>query len=116
MTTLTKKLTIAAAVAGMLAATPAMANSYRHSSQAGPMASEGYVVGNAGYDAYAQSSYGWGNGADSNLGFGAYAAAPDSTLMAPGPGVISYDRYAGWDPDPAIRLMLKRDTNGKNAP
>lgn len=47
--------------------------------------------------------------------YGAYAAAPET--YAPGaPGVMSYDRYAGWDPDPSIRLMLKRDATGGDSP
>lgn len=49
-----------------------------------------------------------------NTGYGAYAAAPDA--YAPDtPGVVSYNRYAGWDPDPSIRLMLKRDATGGDA-
>lgn len=49
-----------------------------------------------------------------NTGHGAYAAEPEA-YMAGTPGVISYDRYAGWDPDPSIRLMLKRDATGGDA-
>jgi len=112
MTTVTKKLTLVAFAAAAIAATPAMANSYRHSSgQAGPMASEGYVVGNAGYDSYAQGSYGNRSGTYGDAGYDAYAAVPGGNMVG-APGVISYDRYAGWDPDPAIRLMLKRDATG----
>lgn len=49
-----------------------------------------------------------------NAGHGAYAAvSEDYTTRTP--GVISYDRYAGWDPDPSIRLMLKRDATGGDA-
>lgn len=46
-----------------------------------------------------------------NAGHGAYAAAPEAYAPS-APGVMSYDRYAGWDPDPSIRLMLKRDATG----
>ena len=41
----------------------------------------------------------------------AYAAA-DSGLPIRGPAVITYGQYAGWDPDPAIRLQLLRDPGG----
>ena len=36
---------------------------------------------------------------------GAYAAASS------GLAVYSFGRYAGWDPDPAIRFQLMRDPN-----
>ena len=96
MTTFISKITMAAMAVAALATTPAMANSYRTSNmQAAPMASEPYAAGDAGYGAYA-------------------AAEPEGVVAAP--GVISYDRYAGWDPDPTIRLMLKRDAIGKDSP
>ncbi len=47
-------------------------------------------------------------------GYQAYAAAPEGYTTGT-PGVMSYDRYAGWDPDPSIRLMLKRDATGTDA-
>ncbi|MBI3704151.1 MAG: hypothetical protein HY244_09990 [Rhizobiales bacterium] len=38
----------------------------------------------------------------------AYAAA-DNGPTVNGPAVFAFGRYAGWDPDPAIRLQLMRD-------
>jgi opacity protein-like surface antigen len=41
-------------------------------------------------------------------GYGAYAEAnSDNTRY--GPAVFSYGAYAGWDPDPNIRLQLIRE-------
>ncbi len=37
----------------------------------------------------------------------AYAAADGVTVS--GPAIYAYGVYAGWDPDPAIRLQLARD-------
>lgn len=40
-------------------------------------------------------------------GYDAYASA-DAGYVS-GPAVIAYGEYAGWDPDPFIRLQLMRD-------
>ena len=52
-----------------------------------------------------------------NNGYDAYAAA-GSGGVTNGPAVISDGQYAGWDPDPSVRLSLLRDSpsvlNGGN--
>lgn len=75
-----------------IAATPAMANTYHSYS------SRGSTVGTASYGAY---TYAPGNGA--------YAFA--------GPAVRRSGPYGvnGWDPDPSIRLQLRRDDTSEGA-
>ena len=49
------------------------------------------------------------------------AEGDNSYALAPGPATTgwrtwdgySYDAYQGWDPDPAIRLQLRRDPPGE---
>lgn len=53
--------------------------------------------------------------AASQIGYGAYAAADAYGYNGYGPAVASYGTYAGWDPDPAIRLQLMRDPGSINA-
>jgi len=74
-----------------LAASPALAKNYGKQSRmsAAPVAHQTYAYGSA-HDAYA-----------------AYAAAPGGYMG--GPAMIEYGTYAGWDPDPGIRLQLRRD-------
>lgn len=71
-----------------LAASPALAKNYGKQPRmsAAPMAHQTYAYGSA-HDAY--------------------AAAPDGYMG--GPAVMEYGTYAGWDPDPGIRLQLRRD-------
>lgn len=89
-----KKLTLTAMALALLATTPALAQTYRTRTHNVPMATEPYAAGRTGYHAYAAASEGYVVGR---------------------PGVQSYSRDAGWDPDPSIRLMLKRDATGIDA-
>lgn len=102
-----KKLMIAAMALATLVTTPALAQNYRERTYAGPMANDPYVGAGTrygtGYDGtgYYGAGY-YGAGSD------AYAFAPDGTA-GPQPGVYSFGKYRGWDPDPNIRLQLLRD-------
>lgn len=86
-----KKLTITVVALATLAATPVLAQTYQRArTSTAPMATAPTMSGGSG--------------------FGAYAAVPTDSLNSG--AVFSYGRYAGQDPDPAIRLMLKRDAIG----
>lgn len=93
-----KKMIITAMALATMAATPALAQNYRPADDGGPMAASPAPSGGR----YMRS--------DARYGYGAYAAAPVD--MVGGPAVYSYGRYAGWDPDPSIRLQLRRDPVG----
>ncbi len=92
-----KKLMTALALAALVAS-PALADSSKSAnsskSKARMSAQQSYAAGNAGYDAFAA--------ADPNV-------AADSGLTIGGPAIFVNGVYAGWDPDPAIRLQLMRD-------
>jgi hypothetical protein len=77
------KKTLAALVLAAIAATPAMANSYRHSRTLAP--SEGYV--------------------ESDIN-GAYAYEPPMTGL-----VVQSGMYAGADPDANVRLQLQNQAD-----
>jgi hypothetical protein len=80
-----KKILTAAAFA-VLAASPALANSYSRHTMIEPQ--QRYVV--SGEQAYAQApAYDYGYGWEGSPG-------------------ISYGQYVGVDPDPAVRLQLER--------
>jgi hypothetical protein len=86
---------LAALALTVAAGAPALAQtSYRAANDGGPTFSA------PASDAHAQG------------GHAAYAAAPVQSPTYNMPGVYSYGRYAGWDPDPSIRLELMRDPNG----
>ncbi len=89
-----KAILVAAALTAMMSA-PVLAQTYRAANDGGPMAS-------ASTESVAPTR--------ATPAHAAYARDYDTTPAAP--GVISYDRYAGWDPDPSIRLELMRDPNG----
>lgn len=86
-----KKLMTALALAALVAS-PALAGSSKSAdspkSKARMSAQQSYAAGNTGYDAF---------------------AAADSGLTIGGPAIFVDGVYAGWDPDPAIRLQLMRD-------
>jgi hypothetical protein len=86
-----KKL-VTAFVLATLAATPALAKTYHPRK---PVTAE-----TTGFYLASKSSY------------GSYAAADAYSY---GPAVVSYGVYAGWDPDPAIRLQLIRDPGSVNS-
>lgn len=90
MLNVTKQLTIAAAAAVALAATPVMARSPH--------------LSDTTRSPYVGHPYAWGD-----AGYGAYAAEPEGFIAEP--GATSNGRYTGWDPDPNVRLDLQ-----KNAP
>jgi hypothetical protein len=77
------KTTLAALVLAALAATPTMANSYRHSRAIAP--SPGYAESGA---------------------YGAYAYEPAMTGV-----VIQNGIYAGADPDADVRLQLQKQAD-----
>jgi len=93
-----KKTIITALALASLAATPAFAQTYRPANDGGPMASNSPPTSSRSMRT------------DTRHGYGAYAAAPDE--MVGGPAVYAYGRYAGWDPDPFIRLQLRRGPVG----
>jgi hypothetical protein len=82
-----KKLVTAFALAALVA-TPAFAKTKHPRQPADTQAVGPFIVGEAGYDAYA-------------------AANGDGTHY--GPGLMAYGVYTGWDPDPNIRLQLIRE-------
>jgi len=82
-----KTFVIGASLIMALAATPALAKTYR-----------------------AQSAADQANAAAINEPI----TADGSGLTVKGPAVISFDQYRGWDPDPNIRFQLLRDPNLAN--
>ena len=80
-----KKLVIGTSlILATLAASPAFAAKYH----APTMAQQSYAAATSGDEAYAQAHDG---------------------LTTQGPALYSYGVYAGWDPDPNIRLQLMKD-------
>ena len=94
-----KTAIIVATALATLTATPVLAQTYRAANDGGPTSiTSSPAVVSPQVRRAARS---------------AYAAVPESYAAAA--GVYSYDRYAGWDPDPAIRLQLRRDPIGGNS-
>lgn len=90
------KTAILVATLATITASPVLAQSYRGANDGGPMAAP------------------TANAPTPNGGHVAYAAASEAPRVG-SVAVYSYDRYAGWDPDPSIRLQLMRDPNGTDA-
>lgn len=86
------KIVLAALAVAAIAATPAMAQTYRAPVRA---AAPGYMIqGDTGYGAYAYVPGAYGPGSAWGTGI-----------------VFEAGRYAGADPDPNVRLQLQNQAN-----
>jgi hypothetical protein len=101
-----KKLMIGLALTAMVA-TPALAETYMTTTgatSAGIAADGRYMISDSGAPGYVPyGSYG-------APAYGAYAYAPEAGMTyAPPYSVYVNGRYQGSDPDPQVRLNLRRD-------